>query len=148
MKRTAVFCIALLLLVSCGRSGGSLPHSVRCDGCQIGEMIVLNGRSGEPNVYSAAFEKPAMLCRDPLCDHSGTDGLCPDSGFFVFDRVFCTDGEKLYMKVHNLGKRPGPSGFPYEIYAVDPLGTEPMSLVCETENTGNYGAGRTFLTDR
>ena len=146
MKKTAAFLFAALLLLipSCGEvSDEPLPHSVRRDGCQIGDMIVLNGFRGRPNVYSAAFDRPAGLCRDPLCDHSGKDGPCPD--YFPGPRFFCTDGEKLYMRVWNVRKRR--DEMPYEIYAFDPLGTEPMTLVCETENTGNYGTGRMLYAD-
>ena len=147
MKKLLFFCLAALLLASCAKPADGplpLPHSVRRNGCQLGDMIVLDGFRGKPNVYSAAFDEPALLCRDPLCDHSGKDGPCPES--FAGPRFFCTDGEKLYMCVMNTrNRREGER--PFEIYAVDPLGTEPMTLVCETENTGNYGTGRMLYAD-
>lgn len=149
MKRIWILALALLLLLpGCAKDPESepLPHSIRRDGCQIGDMIVLNGVSGKPNVYSAAFDRPAGLCRDPLCDHSGKDGPCPDS-FPGGPRTFCTDGEKLYMRVWNIRKRREGRMPPFEIYALDPLGTEPLTLVCETENTGNFGMGRMLSAD-
>ena len=141
------FAALLFLTPSCREPADGplpLPHSVRRNGCQLGDMIVLDGFRGKPNVYSAAFDEPALLCRDPLCDHSGKDGPCPES--FAGPRFFCTDGEKLYMSVMNTrNRREGER--PFEIYAVDPLGTEPMTLVCETENTGNYSAGMMLCAD-
>ncbi|MBO7405808.1 MAG: hypothetical protein J6V24_12670, partial [Clostridia bacterium] len=136
MKKLFLFTLAaLLLLTSCSRRTEEVVYYNRPDGCQIGETIILNAPSHADNVYNAGFERAAGLCRDPLCQHDGRNGPCPESATFGLPRSFCTDGETLFMKVYAL-EREHP--MLYRIYAVNPFGVEPMRLICTTENTGNF----------
>ena len=130
-----LFFLLTLTVAGCERNEARAEYYNRPDGCQIGETIILNAPSHIQNVYHAGFERVAGLCRDPLCQHDGRNGPCPESATLGLPRTFCTDGETLYMKVFAL-ERDHP--MLYRIYAVDPFGAEPMRLVCTTENTGNF----------
>ena len=143
-------CLAVLLLpAACSRRTEETVYCCnRPDGCQIGDTIILDTYSVAPNVYTASLDKPTGLCRDPLCDHKGQDGICPEYAFFSA-REFCTDGEVLYMLTDTPVTEHWDNPNPYakNIYAVDPRGNQPMKLICTTENTGNYGNGKGISTD-
>ncbi|MBQ3956842.1 MAG: hypothetical protein II680_13215 [Clostridia bacterium] len=151
-------CLAVLLLPAacsrrteetvycCNRTEETVYCYNRPDGCQIGETIILDTYSVAPNVYTASLDKPTGLCRDPLCDHKGGDGICPEYAFFSA-REFCTDGEVLYMLTDSPVTERGDNPYAKNIYAVDPHGNQPMRLICKTENTGNYGNGKGIATD-
>ncbi|MBR4742717.1 MAG: hypothetical protein IK082_00790 [Oscillospiraceae bacterium] len=146
-RRTRFLALAFaMVILSCGRDGERMDYTNRPDGCQIGETIILDAPSHRKNVYHAGFEKAAGLCRDPLCQHTGLDGPCPDMPTLGFPRRFCTDGETLFMLAHYSAS--GTAGTVYQIYAVDPAGVEPMRLLCTTENAGNYGLCRMTADDR
>ena len=142
MKRLLFLCLAALLpLASCSRRTEGTVYYNRPDGCQIGETIILNAPSHAKNVYNAGFERVAGLCRDPLCQHDGRNGPCPESATLGLPRSFCTDGEMLFMKVYAL-ERDHP--MLYRIYAVNPFEVEPMQLICTTENTGNFAPSQIY----
>jgi len=137
MKKALLFLLAalLFLLPACSPESPPPAHSNRPDGCQIGEMIVLNAPSWKKNVYHDGFDRPSGLCRDPLCAHNGANGPCPDGETMGIPRRFCTDGETLFM----LAKKIEIGSPRYGIYAVDPAGVKPMRSLAQTENAGSYG---------
>ncbi|MBR4205738.1 MAG: hypothetical protein IKQ92_09700 [Clostridia bacterium] len=73
------------------------------------------------------------LCRDPLCDHDGSDGICPDCHSLRWPDVV-TDGELLYLSAMTFDGTTG--AYSRELYSLKPDGSD-FRLICKTDMTGS-----------
>lgn len=106
MKMKRLFCVvitALLLLCGCSNKASNKEYtniSLNYGSFQVGDIVYSLTPSGLTR-YHANWEKGMnYCCTDPLCDHSGSDGVCPDC-YELSGKSYATDGERIYINARS-----------------------------------------------
>lgn len=90
--------VLLLLLCSCNTTTKQLAYtniSLNYGSFSMGETVIEKAPTGLYRYHADAKTVLDHFCYDPLCDHSGNDGVCPDCYNLDFT-AYATDGERIY----------------------------------------------------
>ena len=133
MKKTVLLLLVLLVLLpSCAKTPAvqSLWFNTQYS-CFLGSTAYISDL-----LYVKSYTPEGIregLCRDPLCKHDGSDGICPDSNQFHF-KDLVTDGSSLYFSGMTADSATG--AFSRELYSLRPDGSD-FRLICKTDMTGS-----------
>ncbi len=132
MKKLFLICLAALLLLSCAKEPPAPPRWFNAQySCFLGSAAYVSNL-----LFVTAYTPEGIregLCRDPLCAHDGSDGICPDSSQFHF-KDLVTDGSSLYFSGMTADSVTG--AFSRELYSLRPDGSD-FRLICKTDMTGS-----------
>lgn len=73
--------VLLLLLCSCNTTTKQLAYTniaLNYGSFSMGETVIEKAPTGLYRYHADAKTVLDHFCYDPLCDHSGNDGVCPD----------------------------------------------------------------------
>ena len=102
-KLLCILGITLLLFCGCGDKTSDMDYTnipLNYGSFHIGDIVYSLTPSGLTR-YHANWEKGMnYFCTDPLCDHSGSDGVCPDC-YELSGKSYATDGERIYMNARS-----------------------------------------------
>ncbi len=152
MKKIILLMLAGLLLNGCwkddaGSDGAGFSNMNLY--CQMGDNVYTN--DFDNMVLNGALDTTISLCRDPLCTHEDYNSTCPESQWFFAQKYFQTDGERIFMYVHDLRidneyrAETGNNASFRVIYSFEPMDQE-MRQVAEFETTGQM-VGIPFVVD-
>ncbi len=133
MRKILVVLVVLLLLPSCAKSApaGPVPFfNAQYIGFLGSTAYVSN------LLFITSYTPEGIregLCRDPLCKHDGSDGICPDCSQFHF-KDLVTDGSILYFSGMTADSATG--AFSRELYSLWPDGSD-FRLLAKTDMTGS-----------
>ena len=131
LKQLAV-CLTALLLLSCAKEPPAPPLWFNAHySCFLGSAAYVSDLT-RITVYTPDGIRKG-LCRDPLCAHDGSDGICPDCHSLLWPDVV-TDGELLYLSAMTFDSTTG--AFSRELYSLRPDGSE-FKRICKTDMTGS-----------
>ena len=124
--------VTLLLLPSCAKAPAVQPLWFNAQySCFLGSTAYISDL-----LFVTAYTPEGIregLCRDPLCKHDGSDGICPDSNQFHF-KDLVTDGSSLYFSGMTADSVTG--AFSRELYSLNPDGSA-FKRICKTDMTGS-----------
>ncbi|MBQ5355487.1 MAG: hypothetical protein IIU08_06425 [Clostridia bacterium] len=133
MKKTVLLLLVLLVLLpSCTKTPAVQPLWFNTQySCFLGSTAYISDL-----LYVKSYTPEGIregLCRDPLCKHDGSDGICPDSSQFHF-KDLVTDGSSLYFSGMTADSATG--AFSRELYSLNPDGSA-FKRICKTDMTGS-----------
>ena len=133
MKRIRMLALAfLLLLLSCTKEPPAPPLWFNAQySCFLGSAAYVSELTRITMYTPDGIRKG--LCRDPLCAHDGSDGICPDCHSLRWPDVV-TDGELLYFCAMTFDGMTG--AYSRELYSLKPDGSD-FRLICKTDMTGS-----------
>ncbi len=104
-KKYIRFLLGLVLALFLTACAGEIPteHTniqLNYGAFQIGDTIYHKTVSGLHRYHADAPNVMDHFCYDPLCDHSGEDGVCPDC-WNLDGGSYVTDGERIYMNARS-----------------------------------------------
>lgn len=133
MKKTVLLLLVLLVLLpSCAKTPAvqSLWFNAQYS-CFLGSAAYVSDLTGITIYTPDGIRKG--LCRDPLCAHDGSDGICPDCHSLRWPDVV-TDGELLYLSAMTFDSTTG--AYSRELYSLNPDGSA-FKRICKTDMTGS-----------
>jgi len=95
--------ITMLLLCGCSNKTINKEYtniSLNYGSFQVGNVVYSITPSGITRYHTNWEKGMNYFCSDPLCDHSGTDGVCPDC-YELSGKSYATDGERIYMNARS-----------------------------------------------
>lgn len=123
---------ALLILPSCAKEPSAPPLWFNAQySCFLASAAYVSDLT-RITVYTPDGIRKG-LCRDPLCAHDGSDGICPDCYSLRWPDV-ATDGELLYLSAMTFDSTTG--AYSRELYSLKPDGSD-FRLICKTDMTGS-----------
>ena len=133
MKKLVVLVFAILFfLPSCAKEPSAPPLWFNAQySCFLGSAAYVSDLTGITMYTPDGIRKG--LCRDPLCVHDGSDGICPDCHSLRWPDVV-TDGELLYLSAMTFDSTTG--AYSRELYSLRPDGSD-FRLICKTDMTGS-----------
>lgn len=139
MKKLVWMLMAVLLfLTAC--SSEDVPEytniQLNFGSFQLGDTVCHRAATGFFRYHADVSNVMDHFCYDPLCDHSGEDGVCPDCYNFDWN-AYVTDGVRIYANVRSyLSALNGGTWNRLEhcIYSFLPDGSD-MKLHCTYEST-------------
>ena len=96
-KLLCITLAALLLLCGCAKTE-TVPHTnivLNFGAFSMGDTVMETTPHGLLRYHADAQTVLDHFCYDPLCDHSGNDGVCPDCYNLEFS-AYATDGVRIY----------------------------------------------------
>ncbi len=104
MKRmkVALVCLLMILLTACSGESEIEYTNIQLNygAFRIGDTVYHKTVSGLHRYHADVPGVMDHFCYDPLCDHSGGDGVCPDC-WNLDSGSYATDGERIYMNTRS-----------------------------------------------
>ena len=100
MRKVLLFCLALLLLLpACAKRETAEEYTnltTNMGTFSIGDSIYEVTGLGLRRYRGDSDTATNRFCTDPLCDHRGRDGVCPDCEK-LYEKRYATDGRRIYF---------------------------------------------------
>lgn len=116
-----IIVIAVFLLTSCDSPVVPQAYTNSDTACSLGNTFYQS--IGDYVCWNPEWtDVRTGLCFDPLCDHRGTESMCPENTW-LWNKTIITDGKKLYLNVQNAAMTDINNTMYRQIYSMNPDGS-------------------------